>query len=94
MRKKTIKFTEDKAKQEELEKCYRLLSQLSPMEDEYSKVQNRIIELHKTDKQKVDKNVVVSGLFSTIPIIGIIAYEATGNIIKTKALGFVSKIRL
>lgn len=93
MRKRT-KFAEKAAKQAELEKCYYVLSQLDPTREEYKDVQKRIIELHETDKQKVDKNTIVSGLFSTVPVIGIIVYEATGNIIKTKALSFVSKIRL
>lgn len=94
MKKKQEKWKEKEAKKVELEACYDSLSKLSPESDEYQKVLKRIIELHQTDKEKVKPDTVVKGLFSTIPVIGIIVYESCGNIIKSKALSFVSKIGL
>lgn len=93
-KKKEDKFREKDAKAIELEACYDRLGELSPDTKEYYEVTQRIIDLHKTDKERVNPNTVVSGLFSTIPVIGIIVYEGLGNVIKTKAISFISKIRL
>lgn len=93
-KKKEDEFREKDAKAIELEACYKRLGQLKPETDEYKEIVRRINDLHETDKERVNPNTVVSGLFSTIPVIGIIVYEGFGNIIKTKAISFVSKIRL
>lgn len=92
--KKKEDFQENEAKKIELEACYERLGELKPETDEYKEIVHRITDLHATDKERVNPNTVVSGLFSTIPIIGIIVYEGFGNVIKTKAVSFVSKIRL
>lgn len=92
--KKKEEFQENEAKKIELEACYERLGELKPETDEYKEIVRRIADLHATDKERVSPNTVVSGLFSTIPIIGIIVYEGFGNVIKTKAISFVSKIRL
>ena len=93
-KKKEDEFNENEAKKLELEACYERLGELMPETDEYKEIVRRITDLHETDKKRVDPNTVVSGLFSTIPVIGIIVYEGFGNVIKTKAISFISKIRL
>ena len=92
--KKPDKFKEDEAKKQILEQCYAKLAKLDPGTEEFEAVIEQINDLHKSDKERVSPNTVASGLFSTIPIIGIIVYEGFGNVIKTKAINFVTKIRL
>lgn len=93
-KKKEDVFNEDEAKRFELEACYERLGELKPETEEYKEIVRRINDLHETDKERVNPNTVVSGLFSTIPVIGIIVYEGFGNVIKTKAISFISKIKL
>ena len=93
LKKKDV-FKEDEAKKQILEQCYAKLAELDPGTEEFEAVIEQINDLHKSDKERVSPNTVANGLFSTIPIIGIIVYEGFGNIIKTKALSFVSKVRL
>jgi len=90
---KRKKFKEEEAKRKELEVLYERLNAYYPESDEYKAILARIEDLHKTDRSKVNPNTIVTGAFSTIPVIGIIVYEAFGNIIKTKALNFVTKVK-
>lgn len=90
---KRKKFKEKEAKARELEVLYERLDHYYPETDEYKAIVARIEDLHKTDQSKVNPNTIVTGAFSTIPVIGIIIYEAFGNIIKTKALSFVTKVK-
>lgn len=88
------KWSERKSKNEQLEKCYARLTELEPHTEEYAAITNQILELHKSDKPKVNPNTILTCAASTGTVIAVIIYEAFGNIIKTKALSLIPKIRL
>ena len=66
---------------------------MNPASEEYEKILKRIEDIHKSDN-KVNANTVVSGAFSIGSVLAILFYEGAGNVVKTKALNFISKIHL
>lgn len=82
----------------ELLKCYKALSEMKPESEEYAETLKRIEELghinKKKDREKVNPNTVIGALAPMLPVITILVYEGAGNVVKTKALQFVTKLKL
>lgn len=91
---KNQRWSEKKARKEEIQRCFETAKKFDPEGEEYYKVMQRISDLHKHDRQKLNANTVFNGVASFIPVIAIILYENAGNIIKTKAIQWVPRIRL
>lgn len=91
---KLEKWSEKRARKKELKKCFEALDPLDPQSEDYYKVMQRISDLHKQDGVKLNANTVFNGVASVIPVIAIILYENAGNILKTRAVNWIPKVRL
>jgi len=65
--------------------------------DEYSNIADQYVKLHKlrdesNSRKRVSPDVLVQAVGSLTGILAILAYEGAGQIIRTKALGFVMKL--
>lgn len=89
---KNQRWSERKARKKELKRCFETAETLDPKGEEYYRVMQRIADLKKQDN-KMNANTAIACLTSVLQISGIIAYESFGNIIKTKGLSFVNKVK-
>lgn len=79
-----------------IDKLHTQLLSMDPKSEEYSKVLDTLLKLHKTQAENrprsVSPDVLVSAAASLLGIILILHYERT-EIVTTKAIGFVPKMR-
>lgn len=82
---------------EAIDSAFRELSGYHVTEESYGAAVDHIAKLYKIksehqDKNQVSKDVVVTGAVNLIGIFAILGYERT-QIITSKAIGFVTKLR-
>lgn len=82
--------------QASIDRAHETLQRLDPASEEYGTTLDRLVKLHKMEDDNRPKSVspdtLVSAAASLIGILLILHYERT-EIVTTKALGFVPKMR-
>ena len=90
----------NEAYEAEIKKAFGRLDIISPEDEEYKTILENIKTLNAIQKEfnppaeKLPKEAVFAGAVNLIGIFGMLAFEQYGHVISTKALGFISKMKV